>query len=39
MKGEFAGAVVGIAEIDFYEAFAADYSARDQALFKFTSAV
>lgn len=36
MKGEFAGAVVGIAEIDFYEAFAADYSARDQALFKFT---
>ncbi|MFD2880901.1 hypothetical protein ACFTAO_41140 [Paenibacillus rhizoplanae] len=36
MDGEFAGAVVGIAEIDFYEAFAADYSARDQALFKFT---
>jgi two-component system response regulator YesN len=36
MAGEFAGAVVGIAEIDFYEAFAADYSARDQALFKFT---
>lgn len=34
--GEFAGAVVGIAEIDFYEAFAAEYSARDQALFKFT---
>ncbi|MEK5029982.1 helix-turn-helix domain-containing protein [Paenibacillus sp. FSL R7-0302] len=36
MDGEFAGAVVGIAEIDFYEAFAAGYSARDQALFKFT---
>ena len=36
LDGELAGAVVGIAEIDFYEAFAADYSARDQALFKFT---
>lgn len=36
MAFSFDQAVVGIVEIDYYEAFAAEYNTRDQSLFKFT---
>ncbi|MDF2936052.1 MAG: hypothetical protein K0Q90_1425 [Paenibacillaceae bacterium] len=32
----FEQAIVGIVEMDYYEAFVAEYNARDQSLFKFT---
>jgi two-component system, response regulator YesN len=32
----FESAVAGVVEIDYYEAFAAEYSTRDQSLFRFT---
>lgn len=36
MSFPFESAVVGVVELDYYEAFAAEYSTRDQSLFKFT---